>query len=158
MRRMVRCLAILLLLGTALNAAAQGNSTHLTKVADDIVSLIKEKRPDWEHRSVTPIVGSNNVIIDQWSFDSQVIKIAVTEHRSAEEAAKQIQKFASTEKITGKLYNLGDEGYSWSIRGSIAFRKGNLTIYISAVASDVETETRLSKEFAQLVTEALHGH
>lgn len=165
MRRLrISCLLALLLLGAPLSSVAQVRSPELSDIGDEVERSVKEKMKGWERRPVTPIGNDEpsislpereSVLIDQWISGDQVVKIAIMKHPSPTEAAEVLQKFASGVHSNGRLQNLGDEAFSWGIRGAIAFRRGRLTIYVSAVADDVATEATLSREFARHVAAVL---
>lgn len=144
------CLAVgcLFVVSQALNA--QTVSSRLKIVGEDIRRLISEKKPDWKHTSVEPMSGSEDVIIEQWAHDDQVIKVAIIEHKSQTEAEETYGRLVS-ESRKNRKDGLGDDGYVLNQQGGIAFRKGRLTIYVSAVAKSTSDRPTLSKEFASLV-------
>ena len=49
--------------------------------------------PGWTHRSVTPIEGSKNVIVDQWEAGNVIVRVAVNEYDTEESAAAALKDF-----------------------------------------------------------------
>lgn len=158
------CLLTLLLLGASVPSRAQVRSPELSDISDEVEHSVKEKMPKWKRNPATPLANNEasvpisereSVLIDQWISGDAVVKVTIMKHPSPGEAAEELQKFISGVNSNGRLHNLGDEAYSWGIRGSIAFRRGKLTIYVSAVADDVTDEAALSREFARHVAATL---
>ncbi|HEX8772280.1 MAG TPA: hypothetical protein VF735_01665 [Pyrinomonadaceae bacterium] len=158
------CLLTLLFVGASVRLSAQVRSPELSDIGDEVERSVKEKMPKWKRNPAIPIANDEasvpisereSVLIDQWISDDAVVKVTILKHSSAAEAAGELQKFISGVNGKGRLHNMGDEAYSWGIRGSIAFRRGRLTIYISAVAGNVTDEAALSREFARHVAATL---
>lgn len=152
MRRLMMAFIVSLLLAASLPSMAQ--DTRLTTLVDNMARLISEKKPGWKHEPVTPMEGSKRVVLQQWTSGDQRVRIAITPYDTPDKASKVIQGFASDGRLKERLPNLGDEGLSWG-SGVVSFRKRHLTIHVSAVATDLTEEYRLSKEFAQLVADTL---
>ena len=118
---------------------AQKHFTNLDKVAHAIESKLQLTMPGWERTSIKPAsidenTNSDQVIIQQWSSKKRNVKIAVLAHQTEAEAIIALRQFAVDKRTNSKLEGLGDEAYLWGINNSIAFRQGNLTLYMSAVA------------------------
>ncbi len=156
MKKKLACVAVVLLLANSLLAIALDNQSKLDKAAEKIANYLKEKKPEWERSETSPITGSQGLVIAKWAFDERAVSVSILEHKSQKEAEEVIRRFAPKEKDK-KPRNLGDEGYMWNIRGSIAFRKGNLTIYVNAVAPDLAEQEALCDEFSRYVAEALNA-
>jgi hypothetical protein len=174
MKRLIGICIVAALISSIISlVAGQNISSQLTDVADKIERSISEKMSGWEHRRGEPIVKSENVLLSYWYFQRRVVKISVVPHKSASEARDALQRFARDGRSKEQLGDLGEEGYSWGADGSeVAFRKGNLTIYVStnveidgpetAMLSREERgkrksseEKKLNREFAKLVADAL---
>lgn len=154
-------------------ALGQGNSDALAKLTKALHEKIGKEKPNWTHRSITPIEGSKNVIVEQWESGDLTIKVAVTEYGVSSDAAfamKEFRKQLKTEEnaaaINGKpalrlikeeLPELGDEGFAWDIRGSeaAAFRKGHFLVVISLGRPLYRTDVWSSKEFAKYVSDVI---
>lgn len=139
----------------------------------EIGNSIQSAKPEWKYENVAPITVSGDVvpqepnpdvILQQWSFENQSVRIAIVSHRSVSEATAAMQNLASR-RPTGTFEGLGDEDVTWG-RGTVSFRKLNLTINVTAViiepTSDAAEagkhepdERKLSKEFALLVAKAI---
>lgn len=130
--------------------------------------------PGWRHERVEPVMKTENVLIEFWSFSNRKVKIAVIRHKSADEAREVLQRHAKYTLNREELSDLGDEAHAGGYgSGDVAFRKGNLTIYISTTA-DVDSDAdarvlsqserfereksemrRLSREFAKHAATAI---
>lgn len=154
---------------------AQRNSEKLDKLKQILTERIAVNMPGWTHRSVTPIEGSKNVIVDQWEAGNVNVKVAVNEYDTEESAVAALQDFRKQLKceqdvgvargktnfrlIKGDLPDLGNGGFVWDFRGSdaVAFRKKNFLASVSVFGPWEYKDTVLSKLFAQRVAEALTG-
>ena len=119
------------LFASAAVASHTQNIAELTALADKVVSSIQGQKADWKYESVQPITGSNDVILQQWTLDNQSIRIAITSHRSAQDAVAAMSQLAREGPATERTQGLGDEGITWG-RGVVSFRKRNFTIDVSA--------------------------
>ncbi|MGI9108230.1 MAG: hypothetical protein ACR2G4_18535 [Pyrinomonadaceae bacterium] len=141
MKRMLGSVFILMFLLAQSTLYAQKHFTNLDRVAEAIERKIKDTMPDWKHKSVQPVSIDENTLTDkvaikQWTFGKRNMRVAVLQHQSEEEAANALRQFAADKRTTNSLHGLGDEAYLWGIRNSIAFRQGNLTVYMSAVVTE----------------------
>jgi len=161
---------MLLLTGAA---QAQRNSEKLDELKQILTNKIGSDMPGWTHRSVTPIEGSKNVIVDQWEAANVIVKVAVNEYDSQESAVAAFEDFRKRLKreqdataakrktnfriLKDDLPDLGDGGFIWDIMGSDAavFRKKNLLTFVSVIGPREYNDTVLSRLFAQRVAEAL---
>jgi len=152
---------------------AQRNSEKLDKLKQILTDKLGSDMPGWTHRSVTPIEGSKNVIVDQWEAGNVIVKVAVNEYDTEESAVAAYNDFrkqlkreqdatASRRKtnfrlIKDDLPDLGDGGFIWDIRGSDAavFKKKNFLTSVSVIGPREYNDTVLSRLFAQHVAEAL---
>lgn len=168
------CFALTLFFGSVLTAEAQdSNSSSLASLREMVAHAVSEKMPGWNHKEITPMGGSENVIIDNWESDDVVIKVAIVQHASQAEAIESLQDFRShmeTEekaakakgnhefkRIKEELPSLGDSGFTWDSYGSTAtsFRKGNFTVFISLVSPESNQDPNITKDFARLIAENL---
>ena len=158
-------LLVALLVGTIAAATrVSSNSTpiDLLVLQAKIITGVQSQKPEWQYRSVPPIEGSADVILMQWSFENHSVRIAITSHASIEDAVKAMATLRRDGKELETLPDLADVGgFSWG-RGTVTFRKDNLTVSSSAVdttvtrdakevAQKVPEERALSKDFAKLV-------
>lgn len=165
MKKLLRAFLVLTLLAAGSMPAHPQNSFELTTLGENIVNSIQSKEPDWKYESVSPITGSADIILQQWTLEYLSVRIAIVSHRSVDEAAKAMRDLARVGQATERLQDLGDEGISWG-RGIVSFRKRNLRIDVSAVdthptldvtevAKYVGDERKLCKKFARLVADAI---
>lgn len=158
---------VISMLGIAFAVPAVAQVDDLTNLGDTIAKSIQSKKPEWHYESQTPMKGSEGVIIQQWSSESQSIRVAIVYHKSTEEAAKAMRDTARDSPTVEALADLADEGFSWG-RGTVSLRRRNLTIDVRAVTTkltldhadadkDLKEEQRLCKEFARLVADAFKG-
>jgi hypothetical protein len=160
--------AMAFLLSLSLLVLAQRPASQLDEVSNAIARRIQEINPGWKRNQVTApspassvanaSISDRKVLIQQWILNSNVVKVAILRHQSPEEAEAVLRKFAFDVKTSTALAGMGEEGYSWGISGSVAFRKGNMTIYVTVSARDLEQEPSLSKDFAEQITAAIAAY
>lgn len=119
-------------------SVAQRHFPNLDRVSEAVEDRIKKEKPEWSPKSVKPVsvdetANTDAVKIQRWVFGRQSVKVAIVQHKSEEEAISALRQFAVAQKSNNQVRGLGDEAYVWGLRNAIAFRKGNLTIYVSAV-------------------------
>jgi hypothetical protein len=77
-------------------------------------------------------------------------------YRSEDDAITAMRRFAAEERTLDRLPDLCDGGYSWGMGGSnIAFRKGDVTIWVSTSVTNLSQGVALTKEFATLIADPL---
>src|SRR5437660_1300988 len=156
-------------LGVALatTAFAQNPVSDLTRLGDVIANSIQLKKPEWHFESLVPMRESEKVILQQWTFGDQSLRVALVPHNSPEDAARAMSDVARDGQSIEAVPDLADEGFAWG-RGIVSFRKQNVTIHVSAVttnvtrdpkvvAKNVKEERKLCKEFARLIADAIKG-
>lgn len=166
-------LSVMLIFLAGASWPSHSQTFSLASLGADIVTSIQSAKPDWKYESMFPIsvsgdVGprepNSDVILQQWSFHNQSVRIAVVSHRSASDAAEAIQNLTPRSQRPA-LQDLGAGAVTWG-RGTTSFRRRNLTVNVTAViiepTSDaVESgkhepdERKLSQEFARLVAAAI---
>lgn len=152
---------------------AQVDSEQLAKLPKILNEKIAKEMPGWTHRSVEPIEGSKNVIIEFWESNYVTVKVAISQYETKADADLALKEFRShIEKeeqattarrkvrvrlIKDELTELGDGGFIWDIRGSDAavFRKQNFLVCVSVVQPAEYNDEVLSKQFAQRVAAVL---
>jgi hypothetical protein len=136
--------------------AAQDDKTKLDAALEKVKNHLAQKKPDWKHEAVEPIQGSRNVSVNNWAFESRIVRVSIIGYRSDDEAIAAMRRFAAEERTLDRLPDLCDGGYSWGMSGSnIAFRKGDVTIWVSNSVTNLRQGVALTKEFATLIGEAL---
>ncbi|HBB86292.1 MAG TPA: hypothetical protein DC047_01605 [Blastocatellia bacterium] len=137
----------------------------LSQLSDSVVVAVQAKKPNWKYHAVSPIDGSADLILQQWTLDSQSLRIAIIPHPSAADASRVMRALATNSRGRQDNEGLGDEAVSWG-KNTISFRRRNFTVDISVVtisptlsateSSDREADERkLCKEFARIVAEAI---
>lgn len=139
-------------------------SSELNILSDNIINSIESKKSEWKHKPVSPMSRSDNVILQQSSFEEASVRIAIVSHGSVSEAVEAMQSFSRRGRTT--ISNeLADGDVTWG-RGTVSFRKQHLTVNVSAVITrhtldvkeagkqDIE-QRKLAKEFARLVSIAI---
>jgi hypothetical protein len=157
-KSLMLCSAAVLLFNALLVGKAQKTSTPLTAVEGEVVRSVKEKKPEWSYKSVTPVYENEEVIIQQWTLGEHIVKVSIVPHDSHQGAATAMRKFAARVGPTEGVKNMGDEAYVYKMRRSVVFRKGKFMIYISALTTGTVDEFALGEEFAKLVADALRNH
>ena len=111
-------------------------SPRLSKIAQALECSEKARNPGWKLERIEPITPNENVLIEMFVSGGRSAKVSILEHKSEAEAIETIKRGAA-DKSAKALLKLGDEAYSWGHSDVIAFRKGNLTVYVSAM-SDID--------------------
>lgn len=161
-------LSVVLLLVVGATPSFAQNASDLDSLDEQLIRHFERAMPGWKHERVEPVMKTENVLIQFWSFSNRKVKIAVIPHKSAAEAREVLQRHARYESNKQQLSDLGDEAYAGGYGSAdIAFRKGRLTIYVSTTAEIGEKPEermlsqserfelmksemrRLSKEFAK---------
>ncbi|HLL16977.1 MAG TPA: hypothetical protein VK388_18095 [Pyrinomonadaceae bacterium] len=142
-----------------LSSHAQKHFTNLDKIAEAIERKIQDKMPEWNHQSFQPTspdenATSDQVMIQQWTFGKKNVRLAIVRHQSEEEAARVLRQFAADKKTGEGLQGLGDEAYVWGVRRSVAFRQGNLTIYMSAVVREEVDQDEAARNPSEALRQA----
>ena len=154
------------------SAQAQTHSERLDQLSRVLTDKIGIDMPGWNHRSVVPIEGSKDVIVDQWEAGNVIVRVTVIEYDSEGSAAGALKDFrirlqgeevaASARKkklrlIKGDLPELADGGFIWDARPSdaVAFRKKDLLMFVSVTGPREYNDTALSRLFAQRVADVL---
>ncbi len=170
-RVMTMCaLALMILFGTSFDTRAQELSPQLKKIAESLEPAMKEQLPEWEFERVPALLGSPTVLIEFWSLHQRKVKVSILLHSSELEASETIRKFVAAEHTKLNISGIGDEAYTWGYENAVAFRKRNLTVYVSANSQipaeatsnqsdqsklERDEESALSKNFARIVSNAL---
>jgi len=132
--------------------AAQDYKPKLDTALEKIRNFLAEKKPDWKHKSVEPIQGSHNVSVNNWEFEGRIVRVSIVAYGSEDDAMAAMRRFAAQERTLDRLPDICDGGYSWGMGGSnIAFRKGDLTVWVSNSVTNLGQGVELTKEFATLI-------
>lgn len=169
--------AVILVLSTLLvSQALAQDRTKLYALDEKVRRDFETTMPGWKHERVEPIVQSENVLIEFWSFANRKVKISILPHESVEKAHevfKNHERYSFNKEV---LNGLGDEAVASGYGSSdVAFRKGKFTVYIST-AADVDADSdarslsqserskreksemvRLSRAFARHLDRVLDG-
>jgi hypothetical protein len=166
-------LSLIALLALCVIARAQNDSDELSTIRKSLRENLSQAMPGWTNRSIEPIEGSRNVLIEQYESGNIIVKIVVTQYPDEDKAAVGYKLFKSNLKteeqaqnrgqgrtlhlIKEELHGVGDEGFVLDVRGSeaIAFRRGKLMVNISVPEPGDNKDVFFSRRFAQLVLKAL---
>jgi len=176
MKKTVLLIIAFLMLPSSL--VAQKDFSDLDQVGDAIKERIREDMKDWKCHDIEPMAFENtppsdDLRIQQWVSGSRDVRLVLHRHPSAVEASRALRQFAATSRVKGYVNGLADEAYIHGGRNAIAFRKGNLLVYVSAIVIkenytdaekkdpkyasglDLDEEAKLTSAFAQHVASAL---
>jgi hypothetical protein len=142
----------LIVLGLYVSASPQGAVSDVPSLGNIISASIHNKKPDWELESLTPSRESQGVVIQQWTLNKQSVRITLVPHSSADDASRAVRDLGRDNQTKEPLSNLGDEGLSWG-RGTVTFRKGQVTINVNAVIRRNHRENRENKEGDKILQE-----
>lgn len=131
-------LLLMILTAVSLDGRAQESlSPQLSNVAQLIEEAAKESLPEWKLERVEPMRGSRDVLIEFAVSCGRRVKLSIMQFPSAAEASRAIQKMAGNNVERAALSGIGDEAFRWGYSDDIAFRKGTLAVFVSAV-SDID--------------------
>jgi hypothetical protein len=151
---------------------AQALVPKLARVAEALECPVQDRGPQgWTRERIKPILESQDVLIEIYRAGGRGVKVSIVYHHEEAEAIKAMEKFFSSDKPSSKIPNLGDEAYVWGYSHNVAFRKGDLNIFVSG-GSDIgsllteveESEVRLlvraeaaaiNKNFARMMLKVL---
>ena len=156
--------------------AAQKDFSDLDQVKEAIEEKIHGTMKDWECHDIQPLTfenapPSNDLRIQHWVSGERNVKLVLQKYRSAEEATSSLRQFAGSRSRYAN--GLGDEAYLFSARNEMAFRKGNLLVFVSAIVIkenyteaekrdpkyatglDLDEEAAVTRAFAQHVAAVL---
>ncbi len=146
-------------------AQAQAVSSQLMAISDELKDKITKEMPGWAYRSIEPIQGSKNVILQQWELGNMAVRISVTQYESESRATEffndgkyhlTLEEKAAASRgrelhlIKGDLPGVGTEAFTWDIRGSeaVAFRNGSFLVFVSLVRPEPNNDAHFSRVFA----------
>lgn len=95
--------AAAILVTTSTAAKAQNVSGELSNIADSFRRAVQEQLPGWKYKSITPMEGGQDVILDRWFSGDRIVNLTIIRHQSQEEAANSIRDFAAQMKGDGKF-------------------------------------------------------
>src|SRR5258705_8333674 len=123
-RMLIRAfVALVLLANLPVHVSAQAK-TELDKLDEKFSQYFERVMPGWKHERVEPVMKTENVLIQFWSFSNRKVKIAVIPHKSADEAREVLQRHAKYQFNKQELSDLGDEAYAGGYGSAdVAFRK-----------------------------------
>lgn len=128
-------LVVVLYLSALPVAGAQDVPSSLPRVAKALECAQQESTFGWKVERVEPIAGSGNVLIQMFVSAGRRVKVSIIYHRS--EAVAIVTMRGAADNSAKAIQDLGDEAYSWGYSEAITFRKGNLTVSVSAL-SDID--------------------
>jgi len=156
---------VFLLFSLCAIAQAQAVSSQLMAISDELKDKITKEMPGWAYRSIEPIEGSKNTIIQHWELGNMAVRIAVIQYDSESRATEffndgkyhlRLEEKAAASRgrelhlIKGDLPGGGTEAFTWDIRGSeaVAFRNGSFLVFVSLVRPEPNNDAHFSRVFA----------
>ena len=170
MRLVIVSVALACLLGLI---QAQSDSDELIKIKESVKENVGKQMHGWTYRSIEPIQGSRNVIIQQWQLNDIIVSVAVTRYDSEARAQDFFQRFKehlrveenARSKNEGKPFRLikedsndwGDESFVQDVLGSeaVAFRKGRFIVDVSVPQPSNNKDVFFSRQFAHHILKAI---
>ncbi len=149
------------------------DSDDLIKIKESVKENVGKEMHGWTYRSIEPIQGSRNVIIQQWQLNDIIVSVAVTRYESEAKAQDAFARFKdhlrveenARTKNQGKPFRLikeesnawGDEGFVSDVLGSeaVAFRKGRFIVNVSVPQPADNKDVFFSRQFAPHVLKAI---
>ena len=97
--------------------------------------------------------------VNNWEFEGRIVRVSIIAHGSEDDAIAAMRRFAAEERTLDRLPELCDGGYSWGLGGSnIAFRKSDLTFWVSNSVTNLRQGVELTKEFATVIAAVSCGN
>lgn len=168
MKRLLTGHVVLLILsmGSTIHSSPQ-SFTDLNALGERIVTTVQAQKSDWKYEAVSPIEGSADVILQQWTSDSRSVRIAIVSHGSRTAASKALGALKTNGEGRDDLEGLGERSVSWG-KNTVSFKTLDFTVDVSAVdtreildvtesSKHVGDERKLCREFARLVANAIKG-
>jgi hypothetical protein len=169
MRLVIVGVALVCLLGVI---QAQSDSDELIKIKESVKENVSKEMHGWTYRSIEPIQGSRNVVIQQWQVNDIIVVVAVTRYEHAALAQNAFARFkahltveekARTKNEGKALHLIKEESNAWGDgfvsddRGSeaVAFRKGRFIVNVSVPQPSDNKDVFFSRQFAHHVLKAL---
>lgn len=163
----------LLIVLSVLTVRAQTGQSKLAELPALLDARITKAMPGWNHRSIEPMQGSKDTIVEQWESGSISVKVAVTEYESQSQAIKALEDFKRQLRIQedaaaakGREFHLvkealpflGEGGFGWNIKGSDAavFTRKNFLVSVSIARPEHHYDLSLSKMVGQYVIDVLN--
>ena len=155
-------LNVALILTMLASVAVGQGKTDVNRLAEKISSQLESRLPGWRCRRVEPFQPSSTILVQMWTSENRIVKVAVAIRESVEDAKKEIRSFLEFRRDPQELTGFGDEAFAPERGGSdVVLRRGRYVIYISIVAhveededartlSKVELETRLKSEVQRI--------
>src|SRR5919205_619805 len=113
MRKMFPALFAGLLLPVIIRpASSQTIPPRLTRVAEALACIKKERMSGWSIEHAPPISGGENVLIQFWASGGRRVKVSILPHQSEVAAVDAIRRFVSG-GTSKRLEGFGDEAYAW---------------------------------------------
>src|SRR2546423_860033 len=117
-------IVLLLLLASYGIVIGQRKSEEMADVENKLIRSFEENFPTWVRKEVSPINGSGDIIINQWTLDHNVAGVTIIRYSSEEESHERIRQFANDMKAERNVAEEADEEYSLgSGKNSVTFRK-----------------------------------
>lgn len=134
---------------------------------------VSERLAGWTHKTVTPMEGSSDLVIDQWHSGKRIVRVALALRGSEEAAARELKDLKSQLEIEDKslkargkqarlkdaLPDLGNGGLAWDVFGAdaVAFKKNLFLVYVTVKNPEEEGDKQMSREIAKLIDKVLRS-
>jgi hypothetical protein len=145
-------MSIALILATFASMAVGQGKADLDRRGEKIAKELESRLSGWHYKRVEPFGPSSNIVVQVWSSENRIVKVAVAIRESVEDAKKEIKSFLQFRREPEQLSGFGDEAFAPERDGSsIVVRRGRFVIYISTVAeieSDADARNLSAVELA----------
>ena len=149
MAKSILATVLVLITGITYPSQQTDHSARLDSVLENVKSHLAQQKPKWKHCAIEPIKGSKNVLVNNWVFEDQCVRISFTAYGSPEHAAEAMRRALTNIKPEQKLPELGDGGYSFGFKdSSICFWRADIGVCVSS-------STQSAMEFATLAAAAI---
>lgn len=134
-------LLLVLSLCLTTGAMAQRYYSNIDRIAEAVQDRVKTAMPEWKCHSIEPITPpgaadssavSDKVKILHWVAGTKNVRVSLVRNQSEDAAAIALRRFAQAQRTSKRLPRVGDEAYTFGVDDEIAFRSGNVNVFISA--------------------------
>ena len=134
MRSVIALLSLLLTASVMLVVSnAQNLSPEMVVIGEKLSRAFDQNLKGWKRERVTPFDPRENVIVEFWSRPDRRAKISIVPSASPARASEALSDFARHDSTSKKIEGIGDEALSWGYSSEVAFRHGNVNVFVSAV-------------------------
>ncbi len=138
MRPVIALLSLLLTASVTLVVSnAQNLSPEMVAIGEKLSRAFEQNLKGWKREQVTPFDPRENVIVEVWNRPDRRAKISIVPSASVDRASQALAQFARHDSTGRKFEGIGDEAFTWGYGSEVAFRHGNVNVFVSTVVNNL---------------------